>query len=125
MNILFYNTTLYYNVLSDSLRKSKYLISHFYLGKTRRRFDWSSRICCDRSNCQYTYDQWCEQRLHRTTERLKVRYPRFMRMSPSADYRIIYICICYFRTTHGNHAFVKLVQNQSIEKLSLFMLLYT
>jgi hypothetical protein len=100
-------------------------MNHFYLGRIRRRFDSSSHICCDRSMCQYPYDQWCKQRLHRTTERLKVRYPRFMRMSTSADDRIIYICICYFRGfPHGNQVFVKLMGNHSIQKLSSFMLLY-
>ena len=75
--------------------------TYIHLGKARGRSNCCAGFCCNRSNCQYTYDQWCEQRLHRTTERLKVRYPRFMRMSPSADYRIISMCFFYFRATHG------------------------
>ena len=43
------------------------------LGQTRGRLNCSAGICCNRSCCKYSYDQWCKQRLHRTTERLKVR----------------------------------------------------
>ena len=47
--------------------------TYIHLGKARGRSNCCAGFCCNRSNCQYTYDQWCKQRLHRTTKRLKVR----------------------------------------------------
>lgn len=40
-------------------------------GKARGGSNCCAGFCCNRSNSQYTYDQWCKQRLHRTTKRLK------------------------------------------------------
>ena len=47
--------------------------TYIHLGKARGGSNCCAGFCCNRSNCQYTYDQWCKQRLHRTTKRLKVR----------------------------------------------------